>query len=96
MKPALAIIGGGLIISSLTCWIAYSIGMSEPGETTPTAVTTEFSQFNGNDPNGPDCDCDNFRTHSQAQAFYEAAGGPQSDRHDLDRDRDGLACETLP
>ena len=45
------------------------------------------------DPLGPDRDCGDFNTQSQAQAFFEAAGGPASDRHRLDRDKDGRACE---
>jgi micrococcal nuclease len=48
------------------------------------------------DPFGPDRDCGDFRTHAEAQAFFVAAGGPGSDRHRLDADRDGIACETLP
>jgi endonuclease YncB( thermonuclease family) len=48
------------------------------------------------DPFGPDRDCADFRTHAEAQAFFIAAGGPRSDRHRLDADHDGLACETLP
>ena len=47
------------------------------------------------DPFGPDRDCGDFRNWKEAQAFYEAAGGPHRDRHDLDRDRDGIACEAL-
>jgi len=43
-----------------------------------------------------DYDCSDFSTQSQAQAFFESEGGPTSDYHDLDRDRDGVACETLP
>ena len=37
--------------------------------------------------------CDDFRTHREAQRAYEYCGG---DIHELDRDKDGLACETLP
>ncbi|MFQ3542848.1 thermonuclease family protein [Halobacillus rhizosphaerae] len=49
------------------------------------------------DPNGPDRDCGDFDTHADAQAFFEAAGGPQSDPHRLDgNDKDGIACESLP
>jgi len=43
---------------------------------------------------GGDKDCSDFSTHSQAQAFFNAAGA--GDPHGLDRDADGLACETLP
>jgi len=45
---------------------------------------------------GPDKDCGDFATHAQAQAFFMANGGPSSDPHGLDRDGDGVACETLP
>jgi hypothetical protein len=43
---------------------------------------------------GGDCDCSDFATHAEAQAFYEAQGA--GDPHGLDRDDDGIACETLP
>jgi endonuclease YncB( thermonuclease family) len=48
------------------------------------------------DPLGPDRDCGDFRTHAEGQAFFIAAGGPGTDRHRLDGDHDGIACETLP
>jgi len=48
------------------------------------------------DPNGPDRDCADFDTQKEAQAFYEAAGGPDKDPHRLDPDKDGVACESLP
>ena len=40
-----------------------------------------------------DKDCSDFATHAEAQAFFEAAGA--GDPHRLDRDGDGIACETL-
>lgn len=49
----------------------------------------------GYDPDGPDRDCGDFDTQKDAQEFYEAAGGPETDRHRLDSDRDGVACESL-
>jgi hypothetical protein len=57
---------------------------------TPTAYSGPF------DPLGQDRDCSEFRSQREAQAFYDAAGGPQADRHGLDRDRNGKACEELP
>ena len=47
-------------------------------------------------PADPDRDCSDFRTQAEAQAFYEAAGGPARDPHRLDVDGDGCACEDLP
>lgn len=39
--------------------------------------------------------CDDFNTHAEAQRVFEACGAT-TDIHQLDRDKDGLACETLP
>ena len=66
---------------------------------TPTATPTRTPTATPNlryDPFGPDRNCSDFDRWSEAQAFYEAAGGPESDRHRLDRDRNGIACESLP
>lgn len=43
-----------------------------------------------------DYDCSDFATHREAQIFFESAGGPSKDPHNLDQDKDGKACETLP
>ncbi len=41
-----------------------------------------------------DRDCGDFRSQPSAQRFFERQG--PGDPHDLDRDNDGKACETLP
>lgn len=41
-----------------------------------------------------DRDCRDFNTQEEAQRFYERSG--PGDPHGLDRDNDGIACETLP
>ena len=43
-----------------------------------------------------DKDCGDFSTHAQAQAYFISKGGPTQDPDNLDRDKDGIACETLP
>jgi hypothetical protein len=43
---------------------------------------------------GSDRDCPDSGSHEEAQRFFLANGGPSSDPHKLDRDRDGLACES--
>lgn len=40
--------------------------------------------------------CSDFSTHNEAQSVYDACGGIDNDVHRLDRDKDGLACESLP
>ncbi len=42
-----------------------------------------------------DLDCDDFDTQYEAQEFFENEGGPGEDYHNLDRDGDGIACESL-
>jgi micrococcal nuclease len=44
---------------------------------------------------GSDMDCSDFSDQSEAQEFFEENGGPDEDPHNLDRDGDGVACETL-
>ncbi len=63
---------------------------------TPTNTPTLTPGCDPHNPHGPDCDCGDFSTHRQAQAFFIAAGGPDSDPHRLDGNKNGLACERLP
>ncbi len=65
-------------------------------EPTATAVPATPSSPLKYDPNGPDRNCTDFDTWEEAQAFYLAAGGPEADRHKLDGNKDGVACESLP
>ena len=43
-----------------------------------------------------DKDCSDFPTQRKAQKFFKKHGGPKRDRHGLDADHDGIACESLP
>ncbi len=63
---------------------------SEPPPTPPAAPTVSVPT------GGADRDCGDFGTQTEAQAFYEAAGGPAADPHRLDSDGNGRACESLP
>lgn len=47
------------------------------------------------DPFGPDKDCSDFKQWIGAQDFFIAAGGPAEDRHRLDGNKDGIACNSL-
>ena len=69
----------------------------------PTLTPTPTPTFDTNrgydvryDPFGPDRNCGDFANWEEAQAFYIAAGGPASDRHRLDGNSDGIACQSLP
>ncbi|MYL50089.1 nuclease [Halobacillus litoralis] len=69
------------------------------GESSSVEETPASSTYAGGlpyDPQGPDRDCGDFSSQEEAQAFYEAAGGPAQDPHRLDgHDQDGLVCESL-
>jgi len=39
--------------------------------------------------------CDDFQTQSEAQEVFEECGGLDNDIHGLDKDGNGLACESL-
>ena len=43
-----------------------------------------------------DRDCDDFDSWVEANAFYLQSGGPDSDPHRLDGDRNGVPCEAFP
>ncbi|WP_173915920.1 thermonuclease family protein [Halobacillus sp. Marseille-Q1614] len=72
---------------------------SEPAPEPEPSPQPEPSEPSNNgllyDPFGPDRDCGDFPDHASAQAFFEAAGGPANDPHDLNRDTDGIACDSL-
>ena len=69
----------------------------KPATPTPQPATATPSEEEEllYDPDGPDRNCGDFDTWEQAQAFYIAAGGPDTDRHRLDGDKDGIACNSL-
>lgn len=46
-------------------------------------------------PSTGDYDCSDFDSQKEAQEFFEDEGGPYDDPHNLDRDGDGVACESL-
>ncbi len=60
---------------------------------TPTPTPSSSLLY---DPFGPDRNCGDFSQWADAQAFFEAAGGPTSDPHRLDGNSDGIACQSLP
>ena len=64
---------------------------SQPAPPPPAPTSTESY-----DPAGPDRNCGDFSRQADAQAFFRAAGGPDRDPHRLDRDQDGVVCESLP
>ena len=80
--------GDGVACQSLPGAPGESMSTPKP-ESVPTPTPTSVSEFD-------DRNCSDFDTWSAAQSFFESEGGPSSDRHRLDRDGDGVACQSLP
>ena len=77
--------GDGIACQFLLDASASAPGPSEPAlESVPTRNTFV------------DRNCGDFDTWQQAQDFFLSEGGPEDDRHGLDRDGDGIACQGLP
>ena len=55
-------------------------------ETTPAEDVADFA----------DRDCSDFDTWQEAHEFFISEGGPGADPHGLDRDGNGVACQSLP
>ena len=55
----------------------------------------DSSAINGVGTGAGDKNCSDFASQDEAQAFFESAGGPENDPHQLDADKDGKACDEL-
>ena len=80
----------GLAVAGLGIWGISSISSNNSGGT--LQPDTDYSTTR--DASTGDMDCSDFSTHEEAQAYFESAG--PGDPNGLDRDGDGIACETLP
>ena len=78
-------------------FISHGGPESDPYKLDPDGNGVPCQSIVGAPSNPPieDRDCSDFDTWSEAQAFYEEQGGPYSDPHNLDRDSDGIACQSL-
>ena len=81
----------GSVVLAAGAALALYLGLRDV-PSTPTAVRYQV---------GYQCwrnayDCRDFRTQAEAQAVYQACGGPKNDVHHLDLDGNGRACEHLP
>ncbi len=97
LKSALiGIVAGGVVVAGGYALLSNNGGSSN-SNTAPYIRTDNPRETRSFLESGEeDKDCSDFRTQRQAQAFFEANGGPLSDPHNLDRDDDGRVCESLP
>ena len=83
------LVGIGLIAGGF--WLFSGSDSSDPNE---YIRDDDYSTERSYESYG-DYDCSDFPTQEEAQEFFEEEGGPDSDYHNLDRDGDGVACESL-
>lgn len=81
MKNQIKIIWGCVIFVVVAIFVGYLIFRNSK-----SSYNTEYGDY----------DCSDFSTQAEAQVFFETEGGPQKDYHNLDKDEDGVACESLP
>ena len=98
-----------LLILALSLMASYSKGDSREFVVAPNSSSDRASQAPGaalDSNNVPgampscatdgsrECQCNDFATQPEAQAFYQQH--PPASGHDVDPDRDGVVCEWLP
>ena len=101
-------IGGGiigfLIIGGLLLFLTNNNSPTHYSESTDYPESeNSFYEYERNDDyetersyeDYGDLDCSDFDYWEDAQEFFEEEGGPYDDYHNLDRDGDGIACESL-
>jgi len=76
------LVGGGY-------WLFFGNEESSTGNFLRDDSPTETRSFESGD-----YDCPDFATQAEAQRFFIENGGPNEDPHGLDRDGDGIACES--
>lgn len=77
-----------LVVPTKAKFSPTPIPIYDPPASTNTSTNTSASG---------DKNCSDFPTHADAQSYFTSHGGSPSNNVDgLDRDHDGIACETLP
>ena len=71
-------------------------GQKASADSSSQKTDTQVSGSSSKKSSDEDKDCSDFKTQKEAQEFFISQGGPQSDPHKLDQDKDGVACESLP
>lgn len=92
-KPGVKPVGAGKFL-----WDVAFVQLSpyQPVLTTQPRLFEITFDYNGSlDPFGAPLRCSDFNSWVEAQAVFIAAGGPAKDRHNLDPDGNGFACEDL-
>jgi hypothetical protein len=70
--------------------------LTAPPKATDTPIPIPILPTDISNDSSVDLDCNDFSNHAEAQEYFEENGGsPSNNVDDLDRDHDGIACESL-
>ncbi len=89
IKEKIGTIFGWMIFLGFMALVFYSCASNNSSNSDDYSTERSYGEYG-------DYDCSDFSTQREAQAFFKSEGGPDSDYHNLDRDGDGVACESLP
>ena len=84
------IITGAIVLAGLGGYALYNNNSNSnpPVRNDDPKTERSFSEYG-------DKGCADFSSQGEAQDFFEKEGGPAEDFHNLDRDGDGIVCESL-
>ncbi len=88
-----------IIATDWVTWVKNNRASHQTPPSSPSRTPTPPPPASSSGPNKPiaDVNCSDFPTHAAAQQwFHQHGGSPSNDVAGLDRDHDGLACESLP
>lgn len=98
VSPGVGTVTGSSVVVEPDETTTYTLTATNDAGDDTADVTVTVEAPPPDEPEEPfvDRDCSDFETQPEAQAFFIAEGGPEEDPHDLDRDGNGIACESLP
>lgn len=90
------LIGGAVILAGIGGIVLLNNNGSSPNTSTKNfPVRNDDPKVERSYEEYDDKDCSDFSSQREAQNFFEDQGGPATDYHNLDRDGDGIACESI-
>lgn len=89
------LIGAAATLALLTPATVYAANKIAAKDSTSKEVKTVAKQVAKTSAKASDFNCDDFSSQKEAQTIFEQNGGLGHDIYDLDRDKDGIACEAL-
>ncbi len=89
------LIGAAATLALLAPVTVYATNKIAAKDSTSKVAKTEAKQTAKAVSKSEDLNCTDFSSQKEAQTVFKENGGLGHDIYDLDRDKDGIACEAL-